>query len=241
MSTLVGSKTGLTLSDGEAVLGFAGIPEGVDSEDGGGLLFTTKDGELHVRTLTSGFSMPGDTLIEENWAGEFAFALRDDNRVQVAWTKRTTTQQGYTMTDIGMASIGMLGDMSSKSSHMTPLKLSEGSYWGFDLATNGDEIVLAGYHRDIVTGGSWNDLTNVFMIHNDDYKSSSWTVKMNVLSDVDIKPQDGDPLAVAIGEDEIHLLYQAMRDDVTGIERVGLFYAHGTISQTPFQFPSTSW
>ena len=48
---LVGSKTGLTLSDGEAVLGFVGIPEGVDSEDGGGLLFTTKDGELHARTL----------------------------------------------------------------------------------------------------------------------------------------------------------------------------------------------
>ena len=233
---LVGSKTGLTLSDGEAVLGFAGIPEGVDSEDGGGLLFTTKDGELHARTLTSGFSIPGDTLIEDNWAGEFAFALRDDNRIQIAWTKRSTTQQGYTMTDIGMASIGMLGDLSSKSSHMTPLKLSEGSYWGFDLATNGDEVVLAGYHRDILTGGSWNDLTNVFMIHNDDYKSSSWTVKMNVLSDVDIKPQDGDPLAVAIGEDEIHLLYQAMRDDVTGIERVGLFYAHGTISQTPFSF-----
>ena len=233
---LVGSKTGLTLSDGEAVLGFVGIPEGVDSEDGGGLLFTTKDGELHARTLTSGFSIPGDTLIEDNWAGEFAFALRDDNRVHLAWTKRTTTQQGYTMTDIGMASIGMLGDLSSKSSHMTPLKLSEGSYWGFDLATNGDEIVLAGYHRDISTGGSWNDLTNVFMIHNDDYRSSSWTVKMNVLSDVDIKPQDGDPLAVAIGEDEIHLLYQAMRDDVTGIERVGLFYAHGTISQTPFSF-----
>ena len=71
----VGSKTGLTVSDGEAVLGFVGIPEGVDSEDGGGLLFTTKNGELHVRTLTSGFSMPGDTLIEDNWAGEFALPL----------------------------------------------------------------------------------------------------------------------------------------------------------------------
>ena len=140
------------------------------------------------------------------------------------------------MTDVGMASIGMLGDMSSTSSHLTPLKLSEGSYWGFDLATNGDEIVLAGYHRDVVTGGSWNDMTNVFMIYNNDYRSSSWTVKMNVLSDIDIKPQDGDPLAVAIGENEIHLLYQSMRDDVTGIERVGLFYAHGTISQTPFSF-----
>ena len=87
-----------------------------------------------------------------------------------------------------------------------------------------------------MTGGSWNDLTNVFMIHNDDYKSSSWTVKMNVLSDVDIKPQDGDPLAVAIGEDEIHLLYQAMRDDVTGIERVGFSMHTGLSLKHHFSF-----
>ena len=232
----VGSKTALTLSDGEAVLGFAGIPEGVDSESGGGLLFTTIDGELHARTVSTRFGMPGDTLIEENWAGEFAFTLRDDNRIQLAWTKREINQQGYTLTDIGMASIGVSGDKSTTSSHMTPLKLSEGSYWGLDLSSKGDEVVLAGYHRDIVTGGSWNDLTNVFMLYNDDYKTSSWTMKMNVLNDIDIKPQDGDALAVAIGVDEIHLLYQAMRDDVTGIERVGLFYAHGTMSQTPFSF-----
>ena len=230
-----GSKTGLTLSDGEAVLGFGGIPNGVESDQGGGLLFTTKNGELHARTLTSGFSMPGDTLVESNWAGEFAFVLRDDNRVQMAWTKRFTDQQGYTMTDIGLASIGMAGDKSITTSHLTPLKQSEGSYWGFDMAVNGDEIVLAGYHRDILTGGSWNDVTNIFMLHNNDAKSSSWTTKMNVLSDIDIKPQDGDAIAVGIGE-EIHILYQAMRDDVTGIERVGLFYAHGVISQTPFSF-----
>ena len=230
-----GSKTGLTLSEGEAVLGFVGIPSSADSDDGGGLLFTTKDGELHARTLTSGFSMPGDTLVESNWAGEFAFVLRDDYRVQMAWTKRFTDQQGYTMTDVGMASIGILGDKSSTSSHLNPLKQSEGSYWGFDMAVKGEEIVLAGYHRDILTGGSWNDVTNVFMLHSNDASSSSWTTKMNVLSDIDIKPQDGDALAVGIGE-EIHLLYQAMRDDVTGIERVGLFYAHGVISQTPFNF-----
>jgi len=232
----VGSKTGLTISEGEAVLGFVGIQKGVDSDEGGGLLFTTKNGELHARTLTPSFSMPADTLIESNWAGEFAFVLRDDNRVHLAWTKRFTDQQGYTMTDVGMASIGLLGDKSQTSSHLTPLKQSEGSYWGFDLAVRGDEIVLAGYHRDILTGGSWNDITNIFMIHNNDAKSSSWTTKMTVLSDIDIKPQNGDALAVGIGEEEIHLLYQAMRDDITGIERVGLFYAHGVISQTPFNF-----
>ena len=227
----VGLKVGLTLSDGEAALGFVGIP------DGGGLLFTTKNGELHARTLTPSFGMPGDTLIEADWAGEFAFALRDDNRVHLAWNKRFDDQLGYTLTDVGMSSIGLLGDMSTVTSHLTPLKQSEGNYWGFDLSSRGDEIVLAGYHRDILTGGSWNDITNIFMIHNDNAKSSTgWTTKMNVLSDIDIKPQYGDALAVGIGKDTIHLLYQAMRDDVTGIERVGLFYAHGKISQTPFNF-----
>ncbi|MFL2961481.1 MAG: CARDB domain-containing protein, partial [Candidatus Poseidoniaceae archaeon] len=233
----MGSKTGLTISEGEAVLGFVGIPESAGGESGGGLLFTTKDGELHARTLTSTFGMPGDTLIERNWAGEFAFVLREDNRVHLAWTKRFDDQQGYTMADIGMASIGLLGDLSTSTSHLTPLKQSEGSYWGLDLSVRGDEIVLAGYHRDISTGGSWNDITNIFMIHNDDSKSSSgWTTRMNILTDIDIKPQDGDAIAVAIGQEDIHILYQSMRDDVTGIERVGLFYAHGVISQTPFNF-----
>ena len=69
--------------------------------------------------------MPGDTLVESNWAGEFAFVLREDNRVQMAWTKRFTDQQGYTMTDIGLASIGISGDKSSTTSHLTPLKQSE--------------------------------------------------------------------------------------------------------------------
>ena len=233
----VGSKTGLTISDGESVIGFVGVPGSAASEDGGGLLFTTIDGELHARTLNAAFGMPGDTLIERNWAGEFAFVLRDDNRVHLAWTKRFDDQQGYTMADIGMASIGILGDLSTSSSHLTPLKQSEGNYWGLDLSVRGDEIVLAGYHRDISTGGSWNDITNIFMIHSDDASSSNgWTTRMNVLSDIDIKPQDGDAIAVALGQDDIHILYQSMRDDVTGIERVGLFYAHGVISQTPFNF-----
>ena len=237
----VGSKTSLTLSEGEAVLGFVGIPDGVDSSDGGGLLFTTKDGELHARTLAPNFAMPGDTLIESNWAGEFAFVLRDDNRVHLAWNKRFDDQLGYTLTDVGMASIGLLGDLGGVTSHLTPLKHSEGNYWGLDFGVREDEIVLAGYHRDILTGGSWNDITNIFMIHSEDAKSSTgWTTKMNVLSDIDIKPQNGDALAVAIGQDSIHMLYQAMRDDVTGIDRVGLFYAHGTISQTPFNFQASA-
>ena len=234
----VGSRTSLSLSDGEVVLGFVTMPVKEDGKsDGVGLIFTTIDGELHARTLNRLGSMQTDTTIEEDWAGEFAFTLREDNRVHLAWTKRFENQLGYTMTDIGMSSIGMLGEMGSVSSHMNPLKSSEGKYWGLDLDSKDDQIVLAGYHRDIKTGGSWNDLTNVFMLYKEDYSSSSqWTVKMNVLIDVDIKPSEGDAIAVAIGTDDIHLLYQQIRNDGNGIDRAGLFYAHGDISQTPFGF-----
>ena len=80
---------------------FVGLPDG-------GLLFTTKDGELHARTVTPKFGMPGDTTIETNWAGEFAFTPRSDGRAHLAWSKRFNDDFGYTMTDISMASIGRL-------------------------------------------------------------------------------------------------------------------------------------
>ena len=225
----MGSSTRLTLSEGESALGFVGLPTG-------GLLFTTINGELHARTVTDTFGLPGDTLIEDDWAGEFAFVARSDGRAHVAWTKRIE-QLGYTMTDIGMASIGVKGDLSGYSSHLIPIKQSEGKYWGLDLSERENEIVLAGYHRDLATGGSWMDITNVFMIRNNDAKTNAgWQTRMNVLTDVDIRPQNGQSLAVAIGENNIHLLYQSMRNDVTGEERVGLFYAHGDFTQTPFSF-----
>ena len=45
---------------------------------------------------------------------------------------------------------------------MTPLKLSEGTYWGLALAQNEERMVLAGYNRDIATSGSWQDSTSIF-------------------------------------------------------------------------------
>ena len=225
-----GSATRLTLSDGEAVLGFVGLPNG-------GLLFTTRDGELHARTVTPTFGMPGDTTIESNWAGEFAFTARSDGRSHIAWSKRYNDDFGYTMTDISMASIGIQGDIGGESSYLEPLKQSEGNYWGLDLAERSGQVILAGYHRDISTSGSWNDITNVFMLQNEDgSKTTGWISRMNVISDIDIKPHQGDPLAVAIGEKYVHLLYQEIRDDVTGVDRVGLFYAHGEMTNTPFTF-----
>ena len=50
---------------------------------------------------------------------------------------------------------------------MTPLKLSEGKYWGLALTQNGDRMVIGGYHRDIATGGSWQDITSIFVLISD--------------------------------------------------------------------------
>ena len=56
-----------------------------------------------------------------------------------------------------MTSITSSGETTAIQKHMTPLKLSEGQYWGLDMAIRGDRIVLAGYHRDIATSGAWLD------------------------------------------------------------------------------------
>ena len=37
---------------------------------------------------------------------------------------------------------------------------------------------------------------------------------------------------MAIGEERVHILYEAMRDDTTGISRVGMFYANGIIGHS---------
>jgi hypothetical protein len=57
-----------------------------------------------------------------------------------------------------------------------------------------------------------------------------------VLTDVDTAKHISDPPAIAIGEEKIHILYQAKRDDTTGIQRMGLFYSHGRLSESAWSF-----
>ena len=230
---ILGPPVTLSLSEGEYAVGFVSLGKGA-------LLFTTKDGELHARTISSSLSMPGDTLIERDWAGEFAVVARSDDRAQVAWTKRNTDDLGYVLTDIGMASIGYVGDMSETHSKMVALKQSEGLYWGLDLAERDGKVVLAGYHRDISTGGSWQDMTDIFLVSSENPDLTyGWTITEGVVVDVDIKPQDGNSLAVAIGLENTHILYQEMRDDITGISRAGLHYTHGDIYSPGWSFQYT--
>jgi len=216
----IGSQVRLNLISGESIVDFVGLDEG-------GLLFTTIDGELHVRTITSSLSMPGDVKLADSWAGELSVIKRNDGLVQAAWTENTLSQDGYLLTDISMTSLTSSGETTSMQSHMTPLKLSEGKYWGLGFTQNGDRMVLGGYHRDIATGGSWQDTTSIFVLTSDTpHIESSWG-SSKILNNIDIRPSQGDSLAIALGEENLHILYQEVRDDISGIDRVGLMYAHG--------------
>ena len=112
--------------------------------------------------------MPSDTLIESDWTGEFAVTDREDGRAQMVWSKGITDASGYILSDIGIASIGVSGDISPIQSHLQAIKQSEGKYWGFSLDEKDGEVVIAAYHRDIATSGSWLDVTSIFL-----YSSSS--------------------------------------------------------------------
>ena len=226
----IGSKVSVSLSTRETPVDFIGVEDG-------GLLFTTIDGELHVRTVTSTLAMPGNIVLEESWGGDIATYLRDDGLVQVAWSRRSLSSEGYFLTDIAMASISVAGKTTPKHYHMTPIKLSEGAYYGFAFDQYDGTMVLAGYHRDLSTGGSWQDITSLFVLSSSTPdKGNSWSSPLTVLSNIDIRPGDVQPLGVGLGEEYLHLVYQEYRDDVTGIERVGLMYTHGPLTQSSWSF-----
>ncbi len=223
-------RTGVSLDAGETPLRVVG-------GDDGSVLFTVRDGELHARTLSSKLLPKNDVLVERAWGGELAATVRSDGMIQMAWTRRTMSEDGYTLQDLGIAALTLSGQMTPVQRELTPLKLSEGSYWGLDIAENNGEVVIAGYHRDISTGGSWLDLTSVFtMISNSPDRSGSWTGPTVVATDVDVLPSAGSPVSVAIGEDRLHILYQSERNDITGLERLGLLYTHGERDQTSWSY-----
>ena len=96
-------------------------------------------------------------------------------------------------------------------------------------------MLLAGYHRDIATAGSWQDVTSIFIISSSSPDSiGTWSPPVYPITDIDIRQSNAQPLQVELGMEHTHLLYQEMRDDVTGIDRTGLMYAHG-------DYTSPSW
>ena len=223
----------LSLSESEFPVAFIGIETST-------LLFTTVDGELHVRSMNDNLVVLTDTLIDQNWGGEIDVILREDGLVHAAWTSRTQSQQGYYLNDIAMTSFSETGQMLPIHHHLTPLKISEGEYWGLDLAHEGDTVVLSGYFRNISTGGSWSDLTSIFSIHSaTPDEGENWSTTTTHIPVVDIHPDDGDKLATVLHEGILHILFQEFRDDLTGVERTGLMYTRGELTSNLWSYQAS--
>ena len=227
-----GSST-LSLSDSEYPVAFAGIESST-------LLFTTIDGELHVRSISKDLQLLTDTVVDTNWGGELDVMVREDGLVHAVWTSRTQSQQGYFLNDIAMTSFSATGQMLPVHHHLTPLKISEGQYWGLDLAQEDETVVLSGYFRNLSTGGSWSDLTSIFSIHSSTPDvGENWTSMKTHVPVIDIHPDNGDQLATLLDEGVLHILFQELRDDVTGVERTGLMYTRGDLDLAQWDYQAS--
>ena len=104
------------------------------------------------------------------------------------------------------------------------IPLSDGKYWGIDMDVKDSEILVSGYHRDVFSGGTLEDVTDIFLLHAESPLSSDdWTLMPGIIHDIDADPAQRDSLSVELGEEQAHLLYQTIRNDSTGKDRLGIW------------------
>ena len=120
---------------------------------------------------------------------------------------------------------------------MPQLMLAEGTYWGIDLEVEEGKALIGGYHRDLFTSGTYDDVTSIFMLDSSTpLDSESWQLTREVIPVIEPPAGMAGSVQVARGSDWTHMTYQAMRDDGTGSERVGTFYAHGRLGDANWSF-----
>jgi len=229
-----------TLSGGRALNFDAGeLPISVIDLDGEGIVITEKGGMLSLYRLNSNKgTTPCTNVLDEMWAGDIATWSTEDGWAHIVWTRRFLDSSGYFLQTLSYSAIDATCQMSPIQDLMDPISLSDGKYWGIDIDVEGEEVLISGYHRDMFTGGTFGDETSVFLLHADNpTKSSDWTLTPNVIGEIDLIPGTASSLDVEFGEEEgAHLLYQSTRSDSTGIERHGLWYAHGLIEQSSWTY-----
>ena len=99
------------------------------------------------------------------------------------------------------------------------------------------EILVSGYHRDVFSGGTLEDVTDIFLLYAESPLSSDdWTLMPGIIHDIDADPAQRDSLSVEFGEEQAHLLYQTIRNDSTGKDRLGVWYSHGGIDQETWTY-----
>lgn len=210
--------------------------------DDEGIVITNNGGMLSLYRLNSNKGTTACTnVLDEMWAGDIATWSTEDGWAHIVWTRRFLDSSGYFLQTLSYSAIDATCQMSPIQDLMAPLLLSDGKYWGIDIDVDDEEVLVSGYHRDMFTGGTFGDQTSVFLLHADNpTKSSDWTLTPNIIGELDLIPGAASSLDIEFGEDDgAHLLYQSTRSDSTGIERYGLWYAHGLIEQSSWTFKKT--
>ena len=203
------------------------------------MVIAEKEGVLSLYRLNSNRMLTSCTnVLDEMWAGDLVFAATEDGWAHIVWTRRFIDSSGYFRQTLSYSTIDATCEMTPIQDLMQPILLSDGKYWGIDMDMDGPEILVSGYYREMTTGGSFGDQTSVFILYADaPTKSSDWSLTPNVVDEIDLIPGETSALEVEFGDDEgAHLLYKSTRSDSTGIERQGLWYAHGLIEQSSWTF-----
>jgi len=220
----------LDLPGGHEVLGFFGLR-------GENLMFTGEGSSLWVHRINAQYDLITCLELEIDWAGEFSIDNGESDSAYVSWTRRYTDQFGVTLSTLSFSSIDLSCTASEKFDLLPALMLAEGTYWGIDLSVDGGEVLIGGYHRDLFTGGTYDDETSVFLLAAaSPLDRESWNLTEDVVDNLVPPTNREGSVKVAHGDDWTHITYQANRDDETGIERVGTFYAHGRLGTGNWSF-----
>ena len=198
--------------------------------DEGGLVITHKEGNLYLYKLTPSKSLIRcPNVMEERWTGDLAVMDGEDGLSHLAWTRRYLDSFGFLKQTVSYSTIDYTCNIAPIQDLVDGISLSDGKYWGLDIDVFDSEIIIAGYHLKLGKGLN-NDATDIFILNAESPKSSSdWGINHNVISEINVPYSTADPLAVEFGVENIHLMYQSIRNDTTGKNRLGLWYAHGLI------------
>ena len=73
-------------------------------------------------------------------------------------------------------------------------------------------------------------MTNIFLLYSESpISSDDWKIRMEIIQDIEADPIQRCPLSIEFGHDQAHILYQTIRNDTTGVERLGIWYSHGKV------------
>ena len=220
----------LDLPDDHNVLGFFGV-------SGENLLFTGDGSSLWIHRINSQYDIITCLELEDDWAGEFSLSVGESNNAYVSWTRRYTDTFGVTLSTLTFAAIDLTCTSTEPIDLMSPLMLAEGNYWGIALSVKDGEALIAGYHRDLFTDGSYDDITSIFLLSAiSPLDDESWELTEEIIPNLMTPIGQIGSVQVAHGEELVHLIYQVTHDDGTGIERVGTFYAHGRVGNENWSF-----